>query len=152
MSYTKWDWSVESGSGLPRGFEPVRRSPQRRHETDAGYFETEPKYTRDTWLFRVEWGHIYPQCYIWLVNFWHAHRGGQLFHFTWPVGLYGLPPEFDTADPGGVSPWSSEIEPGYGEAMWHLCRFVGDDFGVRRIDSAIDNLWNTTGAIEIEQV
>lgn len=151
MSYVKWDWSVETGFGPPAGFEPVRRSPQSRHETDAGYFDSEPKYTRDTWLFRVSWGHIHPPCYVRLVNFWHAHRGGQLFYFTWPMGLYGLPPEFDMADPGGVSPWSSELVPGYGEAMWHLCSFKGDEFPVKRLESAIENIWATTGTIEIEQ-
>lgn len=152
MSYVKWDWTTETGSGQPSGFESVRRSPQERHDIDAGYQATSPNYTCDKWLYKVEFACIEPSCFVWLVDFWHAHRGGQFFYFTWPVGLFGLPEELYTADPGGSSPWSSELAPGFGEAMWHLCRFKDDEFPLKRRSSTIENTWATTGAIQIEQV
>jgi len=149
MPYTNWDWAE---AGYPNGaFVPSRKSPLMRNSGDAGYTQTRPMWTRDLWVFNVEYSVIMPEAYIYIVNFWHTMRGGALFYFTWPVGLYGIPPEYYFADPGGLSPWSSEEAIGYGESPEHLVRFGMDELAVSRV-MATENYWATSSPIIFEQV
>jgi hypothetical protein len=150
MSYDTFSWDKDVGAGNPSGFEARRQSPIVKQETEAGYTVTRAQYTRDFWLFNVTWTLLRPQGYVYLVQFFHDHRGGTPFYFQPPWGLYGIPPEYETADPGGVSPWSSELEPGYGDSPTYLVRFNSDVLPVsktRQIDC-----WQTTSAIEFRQV
>ena len=149
MAYDTWDWDQ---AGYPnRGFQPIRKSPRLMNSGDAGYAQTRPLWTRDLWTFNLEYSVVYPEGFIYIVNFWHSMRGGALFYLPWPVGLYGIPPEYYTADPGGLSPWSSEVEPGYGEGPTHLVRFGMDDLSLSRV-AAPENYWFTVAPIVFEQV
>lgn len=148
MSYVTWDWSRETGTGNPSALEPRRVSPLMKNENDAGYVFTSPLHTRDYWIFSVSFALIRPQGWVYLVDLFHAHRGGLPFYFLMPWGLYGYPEPFDTADPGGVSPWSSEVEIGYGEGPTWLVRFNSDQLPVTRLKMS-DNYWATSSPIEL---
>lgn len=148
MAYVTWDWSQ---SGYPSNFSPSRKSPQLRNENDAAYVQTRPQWTRDLWVISLEFSIIRPASYTYLIDFFHTHRGGAFFYWMWPYGLYGIPPEYYTADPGGLSPWSSELTPGFGEAMTLLVRFGMNEFPVSRRKTA-ENIWATTSPIILEQI
>jgi hypothetical protein len=64
--------------------------------------------------------------------------------------LYGIPPEFYTADPGGINPWSSEVEIGYGESPTHLVRIEADSLEADRLQDSVDNYWRVS--IQLRQV
>jgi hypothetical protein len=122
-----------------------------KQDKESGYQQTAPLFTKDCWKFSVEWGLIMPASYIYLVNFWHDHRGGQLFYFAWPWGLYGIPLEMYNADPSGSSPWSSEVDVGFGDAPTYLVYFTQDEFPIER-HMTPENYWKTSGAIELRSV
>jgi hypothetical protein len=150
MAYDTFSWDPDTGAGNPSAFEGRRNSPIVGPDLDAGYAETAPEYTRDLWTFTVSWSILRPASYIYLVDFFHDHRGGLPFYFRQPWGLYGIPPEYETADPGGLSPWSSEVDPGYGDAPTHLVRF---NSGVLPIAKARQvSCWSTTSPVEFRQI
>jgi hypothetical protein len=144
MAYDTWAWALTDdaqGVGYPQRFNPKRISPLRKQSVEAGYTVTRPKFTKDYWIFTVGWDTLHPSGYIYLVDFFYDHRGGVAFYFTWPVGLYGIPPQMYFADPGGVSPWSSEVEPGFGESPTYLCRFDMDELSADRVQQVANNYW-----------
>lgn len=144
MAYETWNWTLDEsggGSGLPQRFLPKRVSPLLKQETEAGYIVTRPKYTKDHWIFQVGWDTMHPAGYVYLANFFYARRGGDLFYFTWPVALYGLPSELYTADPGGISLWASEVEPAYGVSPTWLVRFNQDELNAERVQGVENNYW-----------
>lgn len=116
MAYDTWSWDKDTGTGGPTGFDMDRLSEQLVNENDAGYNFTEPLNTKDRWIFTISFSIIRPQGMVYLTDFFHSHRGGAPFYFRAPWGFYGRPEYLYTADPGGVSPWSSEIEPGFGDS------------------------------------
>jgi hypothetical protein len=150
MAYDTWDWNKDTGSGNPSGFEPNRVSPTLKQDKESGNTATRPLYTRDYWIFSVDFSLIRPNGYIYIIDFFHAHRGGLPFYMTWPVGLYGIPPEYYTADPGGLSPWSSEVEPGYGESPTYLVRFNQDQLPVKKARQI--SCWQTSAPMEFRQL
>lgn len=150
MAYDTFSWDKDAGAGNPSAFEGQRNSPIITQESEAGYFPTAPKYTRDFWIFSVSWSLVRPASYIYLMDFWHDHRGGIPFYFKQPWGLYGIPPEFYTADPGGLSPWSSEVEPGYGDAPTYLVRFNSDVIPIAKARQV--SCWTTTRPVEFRQI
>lgn len=143
-----WSWEQ---MGRPSGFAPVRVSPVLIQDKEAGYQVTRPKFTKDIWKFQIEYARMKPSAYIWLVNFFHLHRGGQLFYFQWPFGGFGIPEEYQEPNPGSPLPFSTEIAVGYGEGPVHIARFVSTELAVKRL-RAHDNYWATTSPIEIVQV
>lgn len=150
MAYVTFSWDVDAGAGFPSGLESRRHSPLVTQDSEAGYTLSRPRYTRDYWVFAVTWAIIRPASYVYLVDFFHAHRGGDPFYFKIPWGLYGIPPEYYTADPGGVSPWSSEIEPGYGDAPTYLVRFNSDILPIGKARQV--SCWTTMSPIEFRQL
>lgn len=145
MSYVQWEWDLSaSGSGLPNGeFTPTRHSPLVKNETDAGYRYTRAAFPKDYWTFRVGWNAISPSGYIYVMDFFHSHRGGQLFYMEWPVALYGIPYEYYFADPGGTGIWSSETEIGYGEGPNLLVQFITEEMSASRVMGP-ENYWQLT--------
>jgi len=152
MSYAAFDWTIATGAGATVSLETERLSPMLSNTVEAGYLTTAPSYTRDQWLFKVHFKILRASGYIYLNDFFHSHRGGQLFHFRIPVGLFGIPLEFYYADPGGLSPWSSELEIGYGEAPTYLCRFLNQSLAIARREDTVQNYWHTVSPLEIRQV
>ena len=149
MAYATWSWT---DAGLPNGaWRTKRRSIRLKNENDSGYPQTRPLYTRDLWTFELEYAVLGPAAYVYVVGFFHDHRGGDLFYLNGPWGLYGIPPEYYVADPGGLSPWSSEIEPGYGDAPTHLVRFGMDELSIERF-AYVSDQWATSAPIIFEQV
>lgn len=151
MAYATWDWSKLTGVGATCSIETDRLSPQLSHEVQAGYLVTAPAFTKDFWIFRINFKVLRPSGYIYLIDFFHSHRGGGLFYFRLPFGLYGIPLEFYTADPGGISPWSSELDPGFGEAPTYLVRFTNKSLPLTRRDDTTNNYWFSTSPIELRQ-
>jgi hypothetical protein len=144
MSYDTFAWTLTEdaqGAGYPQTFRPKRLSPILRQTVEAGYMVTRPKFTKDQWVFTTGWKTMKPSGYIYLVDFFNDHRGGTGFYFTWPVGLFGIPPQMYFADPGGISPWSSEVEPGFGESPTYLVRFDMDELDFDRVEGVRNNLW-----------
>jgi hypothetical protein len=144
MAYDTWAWALTEdaqGAGYPQRFQPIRTDPRLGQRVEAGYSPTRPKYTKAYWIFNVGWSTLHPSGYIYLVDFFDDHRGGIPFYFTWPVGLYGIPPQLYFADPGGLSPWSSEVEPGFGESPTYLCQFDMDELGAERVEGVSNNYW-----------
>jgi hypothetical protein len=126
----------------------IRVSPILKQDDDAGYQITRPLYTKDHWLFRVDFALIRPASMIYMTDFFHDHRGGTAFYFKTSFGLYGIPETYALADPGGISPWSSEVDPGYGESPTWLVRFVSDRLGFKRLRKH-DNYWGLTEPMEL---
>lgn len=150
MAYDTFSWDADSGAGNPSAFEARRNSPLLKQDTEAGYTITRPKYTRDFWVFAVTWSLLRPHSYIYLVDFFHDHRGGQAFYFKAPWGLYGIPEELYTADPGGLDPWSSEIEAGYGDPPTYLVRFNSDILPIAKARQI--SCWSTPSPVEFRQL
>lgn len=148
MAYDTWDWDKTTGVGYPSGVELKRQSPTLRQSSDAGYVSTRPAFTRDRWLIGVSFALIRPAGFIYLVDFFHSHRGGTPFYWKCHFGFYGIPYTYELADPGGISPWSSEIDPGYGDAPTWLVRFNADDLPLSRLKMH-DNYWATSSPIEL---
>lgn len=151
MAYSTWDWSKVTGVGATCSIDTERLSPALSDEVQAGYITTAPAFSKDFWLFKINFKVIRSPGYIYLVDFFHSHRGGQLFYFKLPFGLYGIPLEFYTADPGGVSPWSSEKEIGYGEPPTYLVRFMNQSLPITRRDDTAQNYWFSSSPIELRQ-
>jgi hypothetical protein len=150
MAYDTWSWDRETGAGFPSGFEPSRVSPILTQDKEAGYTPTRPLYTKDFWVFSVEFSLIRPPSYIYMIDFFHDHRGGIPFYFLWPWGLWGIPEQFYTADPGGIDPWSSEVEPGYGDSPTWLVRFNQDRIPIKRSKQL--GHWATSAPLEFRQL
>jgi hypothetical protein len=121
--------------------------------SDAGYYATRPAFTRDRWLVELEFKMVRPSGFTYIVDFFHDHRGGTPFYFRFYFGLWGIPPEYAIADPGGVSPWSSEIEPGFGDAPTWLVRF---DPSMSKLPfsryRAAENYWEMTSPLVVVQI
>ncbi len=151
MSYQTLDYSK---SGYPSSFAPKRVSHFLAQDTEAGYSQTSPSFTRDYWSFSVGWAAMSPDSYVYLMNFFHSHRGGQFFYFRWPTGIFGADgstsglsdtdalnaPGIYEADPGGVFPFSSEIAQGFGYSPIQLVRFDIQELEATLIN-ARKNLW-----------
>jgi hypothetical protein len=152
MSYDTWDWTILTGVGATCNITTDRLSPVLSNTVEAGYLETGPKYSRDNWLFKVNFKVLRPSGYVYLVNFYHDHRGGQLFYFKLPFGLQGIPLELYSADPGGQSPWSSEVDLGAGEAPTYLARIMNNNLPIVRRDDTVQNYWYSESPLEIRTV
>lgn len=130
-SWDAWDW-VQSSS--PNGsFTATRLSPTVRSNKIAGYQQTRAQNTKDRWNWKIAWEIVSSESFQYIFDFFHAHRGGQLFYMTWLSGLFGMPDELVTATPGGVNPFDSEVVIGYGEGPTILCRFVNDDLTMDKL-------------------
>ncbi len=154
MSYDTFDYSI---SGYPSSFSPRRISKILKQETEAGYTATSAAFTRDYWTFQVGWNAMSPNGYIYLMNFYHSHRGGSLFYFRWPTGQFGAEgstsglssdyvagaPGAYEADPGSSYPFGSETAPGFGYSSIYLVRFDIDDMEASLIN-ARKNLWQVS--------
>jgi hypothetical protein len=151
MAYVTWDWDRDTGTGYPSKVEIHRLSPVVRSDTESGYQITRSKWTRDRWLIVIDFALIRPTGFIYLVDFFHAHRGGAAFYWMYPYGIYGIPEEMMTADPGGSSPWSSEVEPGFGDAPTWLCRFATDKLPLSR-QKRHDNYMQLSEPIQLIQI
>ena len=140
-----WLWNLaDGGSGEPNGeFTPIRYSRMLTNESEAGYRYTRAAFTKDYWILKVGWNAMYPSGYIYTMDFFHAHRGGQLFYMKWPLGLYGIPYEYYFADPGGTGVWSSETEIGYGDGPTLLVQFTTDQLSASRVMSP-ENYWQVS--------
>ena len=151
MSYLTWDWDSATGSGWPSAFMPEHVDPILTQESEAGVVSTEPLFTAPHWVFNLEFSVIRPWGYIYLVNWRHTHRGGIPFYFRWPYELAGIPPEAYLADPGGITPWSSEIAPLAGHGPTYLVYWVNDTFQVAR-RKGVNNYYNGSGTIQLRSV
>ncbi len=151
MSYDTWDWTIDTGSSYPTSFTPRWIDPLDMQPREARYQSTAPKYTDGYWVWEAEWGFIRPQCWIYMVNFFYNHRGGMPFYVVFPFELADIPEEVMIADPGGLGPWFSEVEPGAGEGPTKLMFFPQDEFPVRKIPNTRQNYWQTTGTIQFMQ-
>jgi hypothetical protein len=136
-------------------FQPVWDDNVLESQTESGHKETASDDVRGRWIFKIGLSHITPEYYIYLVDFFHAHRGGALFYFKVPYGIAGIPEEGGTSIPGGDNPWDSEVEPGAGEGPTYLVRRVQRQFGAKKkfLDKGTpENYYETTEDLEFEQV
>lgn len=148
MAYETWDWD---SIGKACDFNPKRNSPTVRSPDAAGYVKTRTMWTRDLWVFTLNYHFLGPSAYVYLVNFFHTHRGGTLFYFPWPIVLMNYPPMGGDADAGGNQPFDSELDVGFNEGPTILGRFGMDALDCRRIPNK-RNYWRTNSPIIIEQV
>lgn len=151
MAYDTWDWDPTTGSGRETGFLANPVDPLLSQGSESGAFSTEPLYTSGFWLVELKFGALRPWNYIWLVNWKYTHRGIP-FYWRWPFEMAGAPDEIEFADPGGLSPWSSEVEvlAGYGPTF--LMLWVDDDFPVSRVPNVQNNYWEAARAVTLRQV
>jgi hypothetical protein len=154
MSYDTFDYTL---SGYPSSFAPKRVSKILKQDTEAGYTATAPAFTKDYWIFTVGWNAMQPDGYVYLVNFFHSHRGGLQFYFRWPTGIFGEAgsriglsdnditkyytnaPDL-AASPGSTYPFGSEKEQGFGHSPIYLVKFDMDELESTLI-MARKNLW-----------
>lgn len=145
-----FSWNASTGAGLPRVWRPKRQSPTVRSEKNAGYVQTRRKWTRNLWVFEAQMPPLEPNNYVYLAEFFEAHYGGDLFYLQWPIGMYGLPPEYGgVADPGSTDMWDTGITTGYGEGIIHIVRFGMDELAADYNEQA--DLWYVTDNLIFEQ-
>ena len=150
MAYDTFSWDKVDGAGLPSAYKCERLSPLVEFTDDAGYPHASPENTRDRWVFSASWTILRPAGYVYLVDFFHAHRGGQFFFFMAPWGLAGIPDNIETAVPGGLSPWDSEVIPGAGEPPTYLVRFRAGSLAIEK--ARYIGCWTTTTPVEFLQI
>jgi hypothetical protein len=151
MVYDTWDWSPVTGSGMPSGFMPDRVDPDLAQEAESGVITSEPQYTAGHWVFDLEFSMIRPWSWIWLIDWKHLHRGKIPFYWRFPYEMAGIPPGAELADPGGITPWSSEIAVMAGYGPTYLVVWMNDNLKVSRKNHA-NNYWSTTGAIQLRSI
>lgn len=149
MAYDTFSWDRDTGAGYPSAFEPRRQNPILTNTDGAAYDAIRPRFSRGRWLFLVSFSIIRPQGFMYLVQ-WHHDHVGEAFYFQWPWQMFGTPDAFGEADPGGVSPWASEVTPGFGDPPTHLV-YMPQDFLPLSKAKQVD-CWMTTQPIEFQQV
>lgn len=149
MPYDTWDWDKITGSGTTCVFRPKRIDPILSQDSESGTSSTEPLFTAGYWIFTIQFSLLKPWNYIWLVDWKHSHRGGTPFYIEWPMEMAGVPEGAEQADPGGISPWSSEIDVGAGQGPTFLMYWMSDDIESDRLFGSV-NYWSSV-TIQLRQ-
>ena len=135
-----FSYDKETGASYPSSFscrliDPVVRSPK-----GTGIVQTRPENPIAKWQFTLNFSFVHPSEWVYVHDFWYAHRGGALFYFQWPMGLYGIPSfgGVPLYDPTYI--WDTAITTGFGEGPVKICYFDMDELGYVR-KSGIENYW-----------
>ena len=152
MPYESWSWNaIVGGEFTPDDFECEWNDPIFSQESESGQISSEPLFTNGFWVFTMDFKCVRPWSFVDFINFYYRHRGGLPFYFRFPFELAGIPEEAYYADPGGLGPWASEVEPGAGESFTKLVVWLQDSMKFKRIHS-YENIWEINGQIVLRQI
>jgi hypothetical protein len=151
MALETFSWDKDTGAGRPSSYsveldDPIIRSPK-----GTGIQQTRPKNPIAKWIFYVGFSFLRPQCHKYVFDFYHTHRGGQLFYFQWPFSMYGAPTGFGGAplgDPTDI--WDTAIASGFGMGPIRICWFDMDRMKADRRHSA-ENYWSLPDILVIAE-